>query len=44
VVQRALELSGGNVSAATRLLGTNRNRLYRILGQEKPHPPDPAQT
>ena len=35
VVGRALELSDGNVSAATRLLGTNRNRVYRILGQEK---------
>jgi DNA-binding NtrC family response regulator len=34
VVRRALELSNGNVSAATRLLNTNRNRLYRILGQE----------
>ena len=35
VVRRALELSDGNVSAATRLLNTNRNRMYRILGQEK---------
>ncbi|MBI2502937.1 MAG: sigma-54-dependent Fis family transcriptional regulator [Candidatus Latescibacteria bacterium] len=36
VVKQALDLSAGNVSAATRLLGTNRNRIYRILGQEKP--------
>ena len=36
VVRRALDLSAGNVSAATRLLGTNRNRIYRILGQYKP--------
>ena len=34
VVTRALELSDGNMSAAARMLGTNRNRLYRILGQE----------
>ena len=38
VVKRALESSDGNVSAATRLLGTNRNRIYRILGQEKVPP------
>jgi DNA-binding NtrC family response regulator len=36
VVRRALEKSDGNVSAATRLLGTNRNRIYRILEQDKP--------
>ncbi|MEW6752929.1 MAG: sigma-54 dependent transcriptional regulator [Candidatus Latescibacterota bacterium] len=35
VVERAVELCGGNLSAATRLLGTNRNRVYRILGQGK---------
>ena len=35
VVARALAESGGNVSAATRLLGTNRNRMYRILGQKR---------
>ena len=39
VVNQALELSAGNVSAATRLLGTNRNRMYRILGQDKPPAP-----
>ncbi|MDA0336493.1 MAG: sigma-54 dependent transcriptional regulator [bacterium] len=33
VVEQALARSAGNVSAATRLLGTNRNRVYRILGQ-----------
>jgi len=33
VVEQALARSEGNVSAATRLLGTNRNRVYRILGQ-----------
>ena len=43
VVKQALERSGGNVSAATRLLGTNRNRIYRILGQEKPPAPDPGE-
>jgi DNA-binding NtrC family response regulator len=35
VVARALAESGGNVSAATRRLGTNRNRMYRILGQKR---------
>ena len=34
VVRRAIEQCDGNVSAATRLLGTNRNRVYRILGQD----------
>jgi len=34
VVRRAIEQCDGNVSAATRLLGTNRNRVYRILEQE----------
>jgi DNA-binding NtrC family response regulator len=33
VLEQALARSEGNVSAATRLLGTNRNRVYRILGQ-----------
>jgi DNA-binding NtrC family response regulator len=42
VVRRALELSDGNVSAATRLLGTNRNRIYRILGLEQPRAAEPA--
>jgi DNA-binding NtrC family response regulator len=36
MVKQALDLSAGNVSAATRLLGTNRNRIYRILGQDQP--------
>jgi DNA-binding NtrC family response regulator len=35
VVRRALEMSGGNVSEATRLLRTNRPRVYRILDQER---------
>jgi len=35
VVQRALAESGGNISAATRLLGSNRNRIYRILSEDK---------
>ena len=34
-MQQALDLSAGNVSAATQLLGTNRNRIYRILGQDR---------
>ena len=39
VVQRALAESDGNVSAATRLLNTNRNRIYRILGQQEKDKP-----
>jgi DNA-binding NtrC family response regulator len=35
VVRRALGKVGGNVSEAARLLGTNRNKIYRVLGQEK---------
>ena len=30
VVERALEQTGGNLSEAARLLGTSRNRIYRI--------------
>ena len=33
LTRRALEQAGGNVAAAARLLGTNRNRLYRILAR-----------
>ena len=35
VVQSAISQSGGNVSEAARILGTNRTRLYRILNQQK---------
>jgi DNA-binding NtrC family response regulator len=35
VVKQALDRVGGNVSEAARLLGTNRNKLYRVLGQEQ---------
>ncbi|MFH1568368.1 MAG: sigma-54 dependent transcriptional regulator [Gemmatimonadota bacterium] len=36
VVQRALDLCDGNLTAAARMLGSNRNRLYRILGEPEP--------
>ncbi len=35
VIQRAVEQSDGNVSEAARLLGTNRNKIYRVLGQKE---------
>ena len=35
VARRAMEQCGGNLSAATRLLNTNRSRLYRILGANR---------
>ncbi len=35
VVKQALAKVDGNVSEAARLLGTNRNKVYRVLGQEK---------
>jgi transcriptional regulator of acetoin/glycerol metabolism len=31
--QNALEVAGGNISAAARLLGVSRNTLYRKLGR-----------
>jgi DNA-binding NtrC family response regulator len=31
LVRRALEQTGNNVAAAARLLGTNRNRIYRWI-------------
>ena len=34
-VQRAIDRAQGNISEAARLLGTNRNKIYRVLGQEK---------
>ncbi|MBD04679.1 MAG: hypothetical protein CME24_10075 [Gemmatimonadetes bacterium] len=34
VIEQALAQCDGNVSAATRLLGTTRNRVYRIIGQD----------
>ena len=40
VVRRALAQSDDNVSAAARLLGTNRPRLYRILERLKDRPVD----
>jgi len=33
VAERAIEDAGGNVSEAARRLGTNRNKIYRVLGQ-----------
>jgi DNA-binding NtrC family response regulator len=33
LVRRALDRTGGNIAEAARLLGTNRNRVYRILEQ-----------
>ena len=38
VVSRALAQSDGNLSAAARLLGTNRPRIYRALGRLKSRP------
>ena len=35
VVKSAIAQSNGNISEAAQLLGTNRNRIYRILDQEK---------
>jgi len=35
VVKRALDRTSGNIAEAARLLGTNRNRIYRVLDQEK---------
>ncbi|NKB72718.1 MAG: response regulator [Candidatus Latescibacteria bacterium] len=34
VIKQAMRQTGDNISAATRLLGTNRNRIYRLLAQE----------
>ena len=34
-VRRAVEQSDGNISEAARLLGTNRNRIYRVLGDDE---------
>lgn len=34
-VRRAVEQSDGNISEAARLLGTNRNRIYRVLGEDE---------
>ena len=33
LVRRALSKTAGNVAAAARLLGTNRNRIYRVLAR-----------
>ena len=35
VVKQALARTQGNLTAAARLLGSNRNRVYRILAQEE---------
>jgi DNA-binding NtrC family response regulator len=35
VLHRALDRTGGNIAEAARLLNTNRNRVYRILEQER---------
>ena len=35
VVKRAMRETNENISAATRLLGTNRNRIYRLLEQDR---------
>ena len=41
LIQRALEHSGGNISGAARLLGVERTKIYRRLGQiEKQTPAD----
>ena len=36
VVKRALDRTHGNIAETARLLNTNRNRIYRVLEQEKP--------
>ena len=35
VIKRAIASCDGNISEAARLLGTNRNRIYRALAQEE---------
>ena len=35
VVKSAIAQTNGNISEAAHLLGTNRNRIYRVLDQEK---------
>jgi DNA-binding NtrC family response regulator len=35
LIKRALAQTGENVAAAARLLGTNRNRIYRTLGKRE---------
>ena len=34
VVQRAMEANNGNITEAARLLGTSRNKIYRVLSKE----------
>ncbi|MBT7858981.1 MAG: hypothetical protein HN712_01665, partial [Gemmatimonadetes bacterium] len=41
VLHRAMDMCSGNVSEAARLLGTSRNKVYRILEQERQRLPDP---
>ncbi len=36
LIQRALALTGDNVAAAARLLGTHRSRIYRALARKAP--------
>ena len=35
LIQRALAQAGGNVSKAAELLGVNRARIYRFMGQQE---------
>ena len=35
VIKRAIARTSGNISEAARLLGTNRNRIYRALAQDE---------
>ncbi|MFT5377479.1 MAG: transcriptional regulator with GAF, ATPase, and Fis domain, partial [Candidatus Latescibacterota bacterium] len=35
LVKRALDRTAGNIAETARLLGTNRNRIYRVLEQDK---------
>ena len=35
LVKRALDRTAGNIAETARLLGTNRNRVYRVLEQDK---------
>jgi DNA-binding NtrC family response regulator len=39
LIKRAIARTEGNLSEAARLLGTNRNRIYRALAQEEHHTP-----
>ena len=35
LIRRGIERAGGNITAAAKLLGTNRTRIYRVLNQDE---------